>query len=324
MRSLLRRLFDRLGQGQDEAIAVRFADGTSWRNREGAPAVMIVFRTRAAEARTLLLGYVGFFEAYFDQQVDLIGEDAVGRLMRLAYGSAYRYQANPLLGLMRRWRTWRHDNRDVATSQANARRHYGLPHPFFALMLGQACLYAEGIWDEATTTLAEAQANRCEKICRKLQLALGDRLVEVGSGWGAMAIHAAERHGVSVVNYGLVPEQNVVMAERVARRGLAGRISIVEKDHRALLDEPGRYDRYLSVRVYEHAGRRFQPRWIESIAAAMKPGGMGLISTTSYIEQFDTEYLTLKYIFPGGSIPSLTRTLALLERTAFTRKRSLS
>lgn len=314
MQSLLRRMFDRVGHGQGEVIAVRFANGTSWQNRAGDPAVSIVFRTRGAEARTLLLGYVGFFEAYFAQEIDLLGKDAVGRLMRLAYGSAYRYRRNPALGLLRRWRAWRDDNRDAATAQANARRHYGLPHAFFMMMLGEECLYAEGIWEEATTTLAQAQANRCEEICRKLQLSPGERLVEVGSGWGEMAIHAARQHGVEVVNYGLVPEQNAVMAERISRHGLEGRIRIVEKDHRALIEEPERYDKYLSVGVYEHAGRRWQPRWIEGIAAALKPGGMGLISTTSYIPQFDTEYLTLRYIFPGGSIPSLTRTLELLDR----------
>lgn len=314
MRSLLRSLFERVGRGRPEVIAVRFADGSTWRNAEGEPAVTIVFRTRAAEARTLLLGYVGFFEAYFDRQVDILGEDAVGRLMRMAYGSAYRYQANPIVTLMRRWREWRDDNRDEAAARANARRHYGLPHAFFALMLGEECLYAEGIWDEGATTLAEAERHRCEAICRTLQLRPGERLVEVGSGWGEMALHAAERHGVEVVNYGLVPEQNAVMAERIRRRGLEGRVTIVEKDHRALRDEPGRYDKYLSVGVYEHAGERWQPAWIESIAAALKPGGMGLISTTSYLSQFSTEYLTLKYVFPGGSVPSLPRALELLDR----------
>jgi len=115
-------------------------------------------------------------------------------------------------------------------------------------MLGDDCLYAEGYWSEGAATLVEAQRRRCDYICRKLVLRPGDRLVEVGSGWGDMAMLAAETYGADVVNYGLVPEQN-----RVMRRGLTGRVRIVERDHRDLILEPAAYDRYLSVGVYEHA-----------------------------------------------------------------------
>jgi cyclopropane-fatty-acyl-phospholipid synthase len=118
-----------------------------------------------------------------------------------------------------------------------------------------------------------------------------------------MAMLAAEEYGAEVVNYGLVPEQNRVMQQRLDQRGLAERVRIVERDHRDLMQEPGVYDRYLSVGVYEHAGFAGQPRWIESIATALKPGGVGMISTTSYIEQFATEFLTIKHVFPGGSVP---------------------
>ncbi|WP_291297559.1 cyclopropane-fatty-acyl-phospholipid synthase family protein [Elioraea sp.] len=313
MKRILRALFERIARGQDTILRAVFADASTWQSRPGTPALTIVFRTARAERNTVLLGYVGFFEAWFDAEIDLVGERPAGLLMRLAYGSAYRYGANPLLTLMRRRLEARDDNRDRARAQANARHHYGMPHAFFHLMLGEACLYAEGLWHDATTTLAEAQANRCEAICRKLRLAPGQRLVEVGSGWGEMALHAAEHHGVEVVNYGLVPEQNRVMAERIAARGLTGRVTIVEKDHRDLAAEPGAYDRYLSVGVYEHAGHTCQKTWIEGIATALKPGGIGLISTTSYMAQFPTEYLTIKYIFPGGAVPSLPRALDLLD-----------
>jgi cyclopropane-fatty-acyl-phospholipid synthase len=213
----------------------------------------------------------------------------------------------------RRYLEWRDSNHDFSRAKANARHHYGLPFEFFRLMLGDDCLYAEGYWLEGTTTLAEAQRQRCDYICRKLLLMPGDRLVEVGSGWGSMAIAAAEKYGANVVNYGLVPEQNRIMQARLEQRGLTGRVRIVERDHRDLCQEPAAYDRYLSVGVYEHAGFASQPRWIESIATALKPGGIGMISTTGYIEQFATEFLTIKYVFPGGSVPSLPRTLELLD-----------
>ena len=180
-------------------------------------------------------------------------------------------------------------------AKANAIRHYGLPFEFFRLLLGDDCFYAEGYWCEGATTLAEAQRQRCDYICRKLMLRRGDRLVEVGSGWGGMAMVAADTYGADVVNYGLVPEQNRVMQERLELHGLTDRVRIVERDHRDLMQEPAVYDRYLSVGVYEHAGFAGQPRWIESTATALKPGGIGMISTTSYIEQFTTELESLGF-----------------------------
>lgn len=314
MKWVLRQIFERVARGASTTLHVVFADRTVWQARQGEPDVTIVFRTSSAERRTVLLGYVGFFEAYFDGDVDIDGGRAIGLLMRMAFSGAYRYRANPLLLAKRAYLEWRNNNRDFARAKEDARRHYGLPFEFFRLMLGDDCLYAEGYWSEGATTLAAAQRRRCDYICRKLVLRPGDRLVEVGSGWGGMAMLAAETYGADVVNYGLVAEQNRVMQARLEQRGLTGRVRIVERDHRDLVQEPAAYDRYLSVGVYEHAGFTSQPLWIESIATTLKPGGIGVISTTSYIERFATEFLTIKYVFPGGSVPSLPRTLELLDR----------
>lgn len=313
MRTVLRRIFQTVARGQRTTLRVVFADGSTYANREGEPDVTIVFRTAAAERRLLLLGYVGLFEAYFDGDVEFIGDRAVAGLMRMAFSSTYRYRANPLLLAMRKYIEWRDDNQDFTKAKANARRHYGLPVEFFQLMLGDDCLYAEGYWTDQATTLADAQRARCDLICRKLMLRPGDKLVEVGSGWGYMAMHAAEKYGAEVVNYGLVPEQNQVMQQRLQRQKLTDRVRIVERDHRELLQQPNAYDRYVSIGVYEHAGRHCQPIWIKSIATALKPGGIGMISTTGYIARFATELLTIKYVFPGGSVPSLPRTLELLD-----------
>jgi cyclopropane-fatty-acyl-phospholipid synthase len=308
------QIFERIARGQSAILRVVFADRTAWQSREGEPDVTIVFHTRLAARRMVLLGYVGFFEAHFDGDVDIIGDRAVARLIRMAFSGAYHYRTNPLLLAKRKYLEWRKANRNFPQAKANARHHYGLPVEFFRLMLGDGCLYAEGYWTEGTASLAEAQRQRCDYICQKLLLGPGVRLVEVGSGWGEMAMLAAVKYGADVVNYGLVPEQNRVMQERLEQRALTRQVRIVERDHRDLMQEPAAYDRYLSVGVYEHAGIACQPTWIESIATALKPGGIGMISTTDYIEQSTTEFLTVKYIFPGGSVPSLTRTLELLDK----------
>lgn len=313
MRQILRHIFRTVARRQSIGLEVVFADGSIFRNRDDPPDIKIVFKTRASEWRSALFGYVGFFEAYFEGEVDIVGERAMQALMRMAYTSDYHYVSNPLVFAMRHFLELRDNNRDFSKAKANARRHYGLPHEFFRLMLGEDCLYAEGYWIDGVSDLEAAQRARCDYICRKLRLEPTSKLVEVGSGWGYMAFHAAEKYGASVINYGLVPEQNSVMQKRREERGLADRVRIVEKDHRELAEESETYDRYLSVGVYEHAGRYCQRPWIASIAAALKPGGIGMISTTGFIAKFPTEFLTIKHVFPGGSLPSLPRTLQLLD-----------
>jgi cyclopropane-fatty-acyl-phospholipid synthase len=97
-------------------------------------------------------------------------------------------------------------------------------------------------------------------------------------------------------------------------RGFRGSVNLVEKDHRELADEPSAYDRFVSVGVHEHAGRDCNAQWIRSIAIGLRPGGRGLVSATFNIRKRPTNYCTIKHIFPGGYIPSLSETLLLMEK----------
>jgi cyclopropane-fatty-acyl-phospholipid synthase len=313
LQGILRQIFDKVARGQATVLRVVFSDGTTYHNRDAAPDITIIFKTKSAEFRVALLGYVGFFEAYFEGKIDIVGKRALQSLIRMAYSSRYRYVANPLIFILRKSKELRDNNHDFAKAKANARGHYGLPYEFFRSVLGETCLYAEGYWVDGITTLAAAQHERCDYICRKLCLEPGNKLVEVGSGWGYMSIHAAEKYGVNVVNYGLVPEQNVIMQKRIDEHNLSKQIHVVEKDHRDLVNEPNTYDRYVSVGVFEHAGRYCLRSWVESIAAALKPGGIGMISTTAYLHKSSTEYLTIKHVFPGGKLPDLPQILELLD-----------
>jgi cyclopropane-fatty-acyl-phospholipid synthase len=125
---------------------------------------------------------------------------------------------------------------------------------------------------------------------------------------------AAEKYGAEVTSYGLVGSQNDAMRMLMSARNFRGQLTLVERDHRELANEPSRYDRFVSVGVHEHAGRDCNEQWIRSIAIVLRPGGVGPISATFNMARRPTNYCTIKHIFPGGSIPSLAETLILMEK----------
>ncbi|MGZ5105255.1 MAG: class I SAM-dependent methyltransferase [Usitatibacter sp.] len=315
LRALIRHIVDGVADGQKYHLKVVFADGGEYHStRVGDPDITIAFRNRRAERRMALGGMFEFLEAYFDGDVDISGEDGLRRLVKIGYRKPFGRIEHPLTYVKRRLLERRQNNRSFAQAKRNATFHYGLPTEFFHLVLGDTYGYSEGLWEEGTRTLEEAQHNNFDHICRKLQLDRGVRLVEVGPGWGYLSMLAAEKYGADVTAYGLVPRQNEAMRELMKARGFRGKLALVEKDHRELSAEPAAYDRFVSVGVHEHAGRDCNEQWIASIATALRPGGIGLISATFNIRKRPTNYCTIRHIFPGGYIPSLAETLLLMEK----------
>jgi cyclopropane-fatty-acyl-phospholipid synthase len=244
-------------------------------------------------------GVFEFLESHFAGDVDIVGDQGLRTLVRLGYRKPFGRFEHPLTLAKRRLLEWRQNNRDLAQAKRNAEFHYGLPTEFFHLLLGETYGYSEGFWTNTARTLDDAQHENFDLICRKLRLHPGDRLVEVGPGWGSLAMLAAEKYGADVTAYGLVPSQNEGMRMLMRARGFRGSVNLVEKDHRELADEPSAYDRFVSVGVHEHAGRDCNAQWIRSIAIGLRPGGRGLVSATFNIRKQPTNYCTIKHIFPN-------------------------
>jgi cyclopropane-fatty-acyl-phospholipid synthase len=315
VRSLLRRIVDSVADAHKYHLKLVFSDNSVYHSsRPGEADVTIIFRSRSSEWRMAVGGVFEFLESYFDGDVDIDGEQGLRLLVKLGYRKPFGRFEHPLTFVKRRFLEWQQNNRDYAQAKRNATFHYGLPMQLFHLLLGDTYGYSEGYWTEDTRTLDEAQHNNFDLICRKLSLRAGDKLVEVGPGWGYMAMLAAGKYGADVTAYGLVASQNEGMRKLMQARNFRGKITLVEKDHRELADEPATYDRFVSVGVHEHAGRDCNEQWIRSIAIGLRRGGMGLISATFNIKKRPTNYCTIKHIFPGGYIPSLAETLILMEK----------
>lgn len=315
VRALIRRIVDGVAAGAKYHVRLVFSDETTYdTTRLGEPDVTIIFRKRTAEWCMVFGGMFEFLEAYFRGDVDIVGEQGLRRLVNVGFRKPFGRVEHPLTFVKRRLLEWRQNNKDRAQAKRNAEFHYGLPMEFFHLLLGETYGYSEGFWTDDTQTLDRAQHDNFDRICRKLRLNPGDKLVEVGPGWGYLSMLAAEKYGADVTCYGLVRNQNDGFRTLMRQRGFHGTLTLVEKDHRELADEPSRYDRFVSVGVHEHAGRDGNEEWVRSIAAGLRPGGIGLISATFNMRKRPTNYCTIKHIFPGGYVPSLAETLILMEK----------
>ncbi len=274
------------------------------------PGFRIVFHNRRRAAlRIALFGHIGLLESWFDGDLDFEGDLAQAFAAAMAAGFD---RASPLVRLRNRWHEWRFANRNAAQAKANARFHYALGTPFFRLWLDEALMmYTCAYWKEGTATLEEAQRHKVEHVCRKLRIQPGDEVVDLGCGFGGFMFHAEQFHGAKVTGVNTTPEQVQVVREEIRRRRLEGRLAVAEADFRAV---PGQYDKVVSIGVLEHAGRDQLEAVVRAHAAALRPGGLGMLHFIGHVGRHETEFFIRRHVFPGGWIPSLAETLAAMER----------
>jgi cyclopropane-fatty-acyl-phospholipid synthase len=307
----LARMFDALRARASIPFRVVLPDGEVIAGGGGPPA----FSVRVHHRRTLLAiaqqGHVALLEAYFDGDIDVEGDMALA--FRAALAARADYDLTPWVALRNRWHERRFGNGSLAQAKANASFHYDLGRDFYRLWLDRVgMLYTCGYWPEGTATLEDAQRLKMEHVCRKVQLARGETFVDIGCGFGGLLRYAWETRGALGTGINTAPRQVEELRSELARDGLADRLPIIECDFREV---PGQYDKLFSIGTLEHAGRDQLPTVVRAHAAALKPGGLGVIHFIGHVGSFDTEFYIRKYVFPGGWIPSLAQALAEMERS---------
>ncbi|WP_030844805.1 SAM-dependent methyltransferase [Streptomyces sp. NRRL S-475] len=198
--------------------------------------------------------------------------------------------------------------------------HYDVGNDFYEIVLGPSMVYSCAYWPTPDSTLEQAQRDKLELICRKLGLRAGLRLLDVGCGWGSMAIHAAREHGVSVVGVTLSQEQAAYARKRVAEEGLTDRIEIRVQDYRDVRDGP--YDAISSVGMAEHVGAEQYLEYAAALYDLLKPGGRLLNHQIARRPQRDETTYSVdafidSYVFPDGELQPIGSTVAQLERAGF-------
>ncbi len=200
-------------------------------------------------------------------------------------------------------------------SRKNILAHYDLGNDFYALFLDKTMTYSCGIFEHPQSSLEESQIAKYDRICRKLQLTAGDRVVEIGTGWGGFALHASQNYGVHVTTTTISEAQSRWARQRFNKAGLADRITLLKTDYR---DLEGRFDKLVSIEMIEAVGHQFFDVFFSTCSRLLTEDGMMLLQAITIQDQvFDKHKRTVdfikRYIFPGSCIPSIaamTRSIA--------------
>jgi len=195
------------------------------------------------------------------------------------------------------------------------RHHYDVSNEFFALFLDRSMTYSCAFFSRDGASLESAQAAKLELTCRKLALKPGQRVLDVGCGWGAFAIHAAARHGVEVVGITLSEPQAALARERVRAAGLQDRVSIRVEDYRDLSGE--RFDAIASIGMVEHVGASRIDLYARQLAELLRPGGRLLNHGIARLYDAAAGDFTMRYVFPDSDPLPLSRVQLALERAGF-------
>ncbi|MEA3002624.1 MAG: cyclopropane-fatty-acyl-phospholipid synthase [Sphingomonadales bacterium] len=294
------------------------ADGRS--RRHGAPApdlkpVTIRLTGRGTEARILRNPALGFGEAYMDGHLTIEDGDIRDLLELVARNLAWEedgsaralsWRPRRLGALLDAWNWKRRSRRNVA-------HHYDLSTSFFRLFLDSDLQYSCAYFADPAMNLEQAQAAKKAHIAAKLRLAPGQSLLDIGCGWGGLALFLARTAEVTVHGITLSEEQLRVARARAEAEGLAGRVTFALADYREV---EGEYDRIVSVGMFEHVGPPHYGAFFRKCRSLLAPDGLMLLHTIARADgPAATDPFLARYIFPGGYIPALSQIAPALERS---------
>ena len=203
-------------------------------------------------------------------------------------------------------------------SRRNISAHYDLGNDFFRLWLDDSLMYSSAVFEEPTMTLEEASQAKLKGICEKLELSPNDNLLEIGTGWGGLAIYAAREYGCRVTTTTISKEQYQFAQERVQEEGLTELITVLMEDYR---DLSGQFSKLVSVEMLEAIGHEFVDTYFQKCSDLLEPDGKMLVQTITIAHaQYESARRSVdfiqRYIFPGGSLSSVRVLQSSVARTA--------
>jgi len=199
-------------------------------------------------------------------------------------------------------------------AQKNISYHYDRGDEFYALYLDKTMTYSCAYFKRSDDSLEQAQLNKYEHIAKKLILKPDETLLDIGCGWGGMLIFAAQKYGIRGVGNTLSKNQFEYANRKIKELGLQDRLKVLHKDFRQL---SGKFDKIVSIGMFEHVGKKFIPAFIQKVSDLLKTGGLGLLHTIGGDTPSANDPWTFNYIFPGAYIPALHEITSEMGKTGF-------
>ena len=319
MRSALDNLFKSLSLNFPSIpFEVEFWDGTKEKYGAGPKKFKLIIKNKGVIKRILGGGSMGFGEEFM--MGNILVEGDLQELIKMGYGQShinfqlslkeklkifYNYISS--LGTVLNYRaSARSEDGDESEALIDSKRnisyHYDVGNDFYSLWLDPTLTYSCAYFKKEDDSLERAQLNKYEHISKKLQLKQGETLVDIGCGWGGMMFYAAENYGVKCEGYTLSRKQHDRVIEEIKKRKLADSLKVYLKDYR---EAEGKFDKFVSIGMFEHVGKKFHPVFFDVVKKILKPEGIGLLQTIGSLEDKPSDPWITKYIFPGGFIPTL-------------------
>jgi len=273
----------------------------------------IVIRDRRALARMVLDPEVGFGDSYMEGRIEINGD-----LVRILEHAFHAIRSKPKRSwsnrLFSRWLRYVQGN-TLKGSATNIHHHYDLNTDFYKLWLDSRLVYTCAYFPTPSATLEESQEAKLDHICKKLQLQPGEKVVDAGCGWGALALHMARNYGVTVQAFNISHEQIQYARLQAKKEGLADRVEFMEDDYRNI---SGQFDAFVSVGMLEHVGREHYSELGNVIRRAIGNSGRGLIHFIGRNRPEPFSAWIRKNIFPGAYVPALREALEIFEQQNYT------
>jgi cyclopropane-fatty-acyl-phospholipid synthase len=284
----------------------------------GSPEATMIVHHQSVYPAILTEGSVGFARTYADGLWDC--DDLTSLVRVLSHGlrpvTAVQDRVGALWAAATDWAR-RLSPPGKTEDRDNIQAHYDVSNDFFALMLDETMMYSSAIFDRPGLTLAEAQRVKLDRLCAKLDLGPDDHVVEIGTGWGGFAVHAAATTGCQVTTTTISRAQFEYTSKRVAAAGLADRVSVLERDYR---DLTGTFDKLVSIEMIEAVDWRQHDAFFGTCARLLEPDGlMALQAITvddrSYARAKNGTDFVREFIFPGGCLPSVEAMTRSIRRS---------
>jgi cyclopropane-fatty-acyl-phospholipid synthase len=317
----------------ERPFAVEFWDGTTAPSTTGEGPTFSVRSPRAAAHALLAPGQLGLGRAYVSGELEVDDMDAVIALLDSWQPPALdgADKRALLLAAVRAAGLTKPPSRPAAELRPSGRRHskerdaravrhhYDVSNEFFELFLGPTMVYSCAIFSRGAMTLEEAQEEKLETVARKLELKPGDRVLDVGCGWGGFPLWAATKYGASVVGITLSPPQAERARQRAEAAGVADKVEIRVMDYRDIATSGEKFDAIASIGMVEHVGSANIEVYAQTLASVLEPGGRLLNHGITRLRHTDAEAgaFSERYVFPDAAPLHLSRNLLALERAGF-------